>query len=314
MSGRCVKQPAAFPSFVGARAMFEQVRLRVAIACCMVVASACAVPALAASSQSNADALVQKFIDGPKNEADAVDSAHHLESLRLKELDALSEKLRKARNRHSGHAEKEPAKDTESASGLRGFSQWSERTEDKREPAFGRIKSQRVAVLLALRPGRRSSRRFEKTAEPIICFKARCFIGAGPSQGAVEMPRRKALGPSNALSARAGACRHMPRCVFRNIPVLPAQPWLQPVDLGWIRHDRRQPVAVAADPTCRIINQQLTCERTVSGPDYRLWLVPENVAREAGSELLQKALSRGLRNSRRQAVLDQSHAQVRSAK
>ena len=96
----------------------------------------------------------------------------------------------------------------------------------------------------------------------------------------------------------------MPRCVFRNVPVSPSQAWLQPVDLGWIRHDRREPVAIAADPTCRIAKQGLTCDRAIKGPDYRLWLVPEDVAREAGSDLLQKALAGGLRPLRNQAALN----------
>ena len=120
------------------------------------------------------------------------------------------------------------------------------------------------------------------------------------------MPRSKALGPTNAIAARAGACRHKPRCVFRNVPVSSAQAWLQPVDLGWIRHDRREPVAIAADPTCRVAKQRLTCNRTIKGPGYRLWLVPEGVARQAGSNLLEKALSGGLRPARQRAAVDQS--------
>ncbi len=290
--------------------MYDRVRIAIHASLAGVLTCALALPAVAASPQSDADALAQKFIDGPKNEAKAVSTRKQLERLRVKELDALSEKLRKARERRSAQATTDQPKEQEVTSGLRGFSQMS--APAKRDAFDGRqqqLEPRTVAVLLSLRPGERSSRSFEKTAEPIICFEARCFIGAGPGKRAVEMPRRQALGPTNAIAARAGACRQMTSCVFRNIPLLPAQAWLQPVDLGWVRHDRRKPVAIAADPTCRIVKQTLSCERTVEGPDYRLWLVPESVARQAGSKLLQQALKGGLRTTRRQASLDRSQAQ-----
>ncbi|MEM6498269.1 MAG: hypothetical protein AAF709_16290 [Pseudomonadota bacterium] len=274
------------------------------------MASTLAFPAAAASPQSDADALAQKFIDGPKKEAKAVSKRKQLERLRVKELDALSEKLRKARERRSAQVKANEPKEQEATSGLRGFSKLSAPV--KRDSPRGhqkQLEPQAVAVLLSLQPSERSSRSFEKSAEPIICFETRCFIGAGPGQRAVEMPRRQALGPTNTIAARAGACRKTTSCVFRSVPLLPAQAWLQPVDLGWVRHDRRKPVAIAADPTCRIEKQTLSCERTVEGPDYRLWLVPESVARRAGSKLLQQALKGGLRATRRQALLDRSQAQ-----
>lgn len=309
MSARAVQANAALASFVGARTMYDRVRIAIHASLAGVLASAFALPVAAASPQSDAEALAQKFIDGPKNEAKAVNKRSKLERLREKELDALSKKLRKARERRSAQAKPDGLKDQETATGLRGFSQWSAPVkEDPRGTSQQQLKPQKVAVLLSLQPGERSSRSFEKTAEPIICFKARCFIGAGPSKRAVEMPRRQALGPTNAIAARAGACRQMTSCVFRNVPLLPAQAWLQPVDLGWVRHDRRKPVAIAADPTCQIVKQTLSCERTVEGPDYRLWLVPERIARQAGSKLLQQALTGGLRATRRQAALDQSRS------
>ena len=291
--------------------MFERVCLGSYVTVSAVFAVAFAMPAFGSSPE--ADALARKFIDGPKQEADAARNASRLEKLRSEELDALSEKLRRVRERRLGHAKKLPTvKDAEKSTGLRGFSQWSEPAVPKAPEVERQIKHQRVAVLLSMQPGRRSSRRFERTAEPIICLETRCFIGAGAEQRAVEMPRRRALGPSNAVASRAGACRHMPRCVFRSVPLSPSQAWLQPVDLGWVRHDRREPVAIAADPTCRVVKQRLSCERAISGPDYRLWLVPESVARRAGSELLRQALESGLRPIRKQASLDQPGLSSRS--
>ncbi len=268
-----------------------------------------ALPATAVSPTTDADALARKFIEGPGNEAKSTGVERPLEQLRLKELDALSAKLRKARKQHPEQTHQKQSQkphDQPSSSGLRGFSNYGTPADRARREVARKTEQQRVAVLLAMQPGRRGARRFAGSAEPIICFEAQCFIAAGPGQRAVAMPRRKALGPSNAVAARAGACRYMPRCVFRNVPLSPTRAWLQPVDLGWIRHDRREPVAIAADPTCRVEKQRLICERVVKGPDYRLWLVPEDVARQAGSDLLQKALAGGLRPIKRQAVLDRS--------
>ena len=288
--------------------MCDRVQLGLGAALAAVFVGVATLPAAAASSASDADALAQKFIDGPRSEAKAISAEKQQEKLRLKELDALSAKLLKARNRRPKEVDKKQSKSSPNGPGLRGFSRYSAPLDIEPKKAERRAGPQRVAVLLSLQAGQRGTRRFQRSAEPIICFEARCFIGAGPGRRAVEMTRREALGPTNAVAVRAGACRHTPRCVFRNIPVSSAQAWLQPIDLGWIRHDRREPVAIAADPTCRVEKQRLTCERAIQGQDYRLWLVPENVAQEAGTDLLELALAGGLRPTRRQAALDQMRA------
>ena len=296
---------SAVANFIGTRGMFGRVCFGSSITVLAILSIAFAMPAFGSSPE--ADALAQKFIDGPRQEADLTRKNSRLEKMRSQELDALSEKLRRVRERRLGQIKQEPnGPEAEESAGLRGFSQWSEPAVPKGPELEKQIRHQRVAVLLSMQPGRRRSRRFERTAEPIICLERRCFIGAGAEQRAVEMPRRRALGPSNALASRAGACRHMSRCVFRSVPLSPSQAWLQPVDLGWVRHDRREPVAIAADPTCRIVKQRQSCDRAISGPDYRLWLVPEAFARRAGSVLLRQALASGLRPVRKQASLGQS--------
>ena len=162
-------------------------------------------------------------------------------------------------------------------------------------PATTPAALRRVAVLLVMRPSARSSRRFHRTADPVICVGDRCYVSTGADQDARVMSRRRTLGPGNSLSRRAGACRRSPSCIFRDVDLGQGAAWLQPIDLGWLRHDRRRPTEVAGDPTCKVAAGRLSCDWTVEARDYRLWVVPEVIARKAGAEVLRKALASGLR-------------------
>ena len=73
-----IAEPA---SFVGARSMYDRVRIAIHASLAGVLTCAFALPAVAASPQSDADVLAQKFIDGPKNEAKAVSARKQLERL-----------------------------------------------------------------------------------------------------------------------------------------------------------------------------------------------------------------------------------------
>lgn len=158
----------------------------------------------------------------------------------------------------------------------------------------GPAHSSRVTVLLVMEPGERGIRRFNETADPILCVGTRCYISDGPDQPARAMTRRGAFGPAVALGTRAGRCRNSLTCVFRAVDLERAPAVVQPVDLRILRHDRREPRAAAADPTCRIEGERLTCSRPVIASDYKLWIVPEGVAERAGSFALALAVRAGL--------------------
>ena len=66
---------------------------------------------------------------------------------------------------------------------------------------------------------------------------------------------------------------------------------LQPIDLRIMRHDRREPTEVRADTSCVVEQGRLDCAVTVRGPDYRAWIVPESIARQAGPGALEAALA-----------------------
>ncbi len=152
----------------------------------------------------------------------------------------------------------------------------------------------RVTVLLVMEPGKRGIRRFNKTADPILCVGAGCYISNGPGAPARVMRRAKAFGPVVAIGTRAGKCSRSLTCVFRSVDLERARSQIQPIDLRILRHDRREASTVMADRTCRTDGKRLTCSQTVVADSYRMWIVPESVAEQAGALALEFAVRAGL--------------------
>jgi hypothetical protein len=157
-----------------------------------------------------------------------------------------------------------------------------------------------VTVLLAMVPGTTGIRRGSKSADPVLCLDQWCYVSNGPGVPAKLMTRGEALGPINTLSLRAGACRQSLTCVYRGLDVAAyfkagAKPAaLQPVDLRYLHHDRRDPMPFNLSNSCNVRNGQLQCAAVIKGKDWTAWIVPEDIAVEAGPEALQAALASGL--------------------
>lgn len=152
----------------------------------------------------------------------------------------------------------------------------------------------RVTILLTMDAGDRGIRRFNPSADPVLCVGDTCYISRGPDLDARAMPRKRALGALNTLGDRAGACGNSLNCVFRNVDLGSASAAIQPVDLRVLKHDRRELSEVRADPTCKIDNERLRCTSDVRGSSYRLWAVTERLARQAGGNMLRTTLESGL--------------------
>lgn len=153
---------------------------------------------------------------------------------------------------------------------------------------------ERATVLLVMTPGRRGIRRWNKTADPMLCIEGSCYISAGDQSPARQISRRKGFGPGIALGERAGACRNQTACVFRDVDMAGGKVWMQPIDLRILRHDRRESRRVEIDRSCSIVRGRLSCRQTVESDDYRAWIVPEDVAAAAGEQALRDALAAGL--------------------
>ncbi len=165
------------------------------------------------------------------------------------------------------------------------------------DPLQGLPRSSRVTILLVMEPGSRGIRRFNKTADPILCVDTHCYISNGPGQPARAMTRPRALGPAVTLGTRAGYCRRSLACVFRGVDFKHTMAVVQPIDLRILRHDRREPRAVTVDPTCRIEGHRLTCGRPILAQGYKLWVLPEIIAERAGALALEMAVRAGLPGS-----------------
>jgi colicin import membrane protein len=90
--------------------------------------------------------------------------------------------------------------------------------------------------------------------------------------------------------------------VFRDIDLGGDSAALQPIDLRIMRHDRRQPLAVRADRSCDFDGRRLYCATLFRAKDWKAWIVPELLAREAGEGALKEAIERGLPTGRAAAL------------
>lgn len=232
-----------------------------------------------------------------------------MESEREAEADRIDEALRKAREaraRRSG-LEREPYRPDEPAAERRRIeaSDVSEAPgahDDRRlyrpgtsEPGArpSHTSSPRVTVLLTMSPGNRGIRRHNKTGDPILCGERGCYISAGADVAADLLPLRRAFGAGRTLGERAGACRNSLGCVFRDVDLVAFPAIVQPVDMRFLRHDRRQPQVLHETSACRLTADRLACS-PIQGPDYTMWVVPEEIAQAAGPALLERAVEDGL--------------------
>lgn len=240
-----------------------------------------------------AEAARAKAEDDQRLAADSASDAAKQQALsaeREDEARRLVEKLDRAREARSspgimalGAAPLDPDKATEAASGF--LSLGASHTHN------------RVAVLLVMEPGDRGIRRFNKTADPILCLGANCYVSTGAGTPASETTRFNAFGPFNTFGRRAGACRRSLTCVFRGIELTGGSASLEPVDLKVLIHDRRPAAMAEPDASCSVTSGQLRCAATIGGKGWRAWVVPEAVAEEAGAAALTTALRTGLPGS-----------------
>ena len=151
-----------------------------------------------------------------------------------------------------------------------------------------------ATVLLKMKPGNTGLRRFKKTADPVLCGRRHCYMSKGFQEKAYRMLRGTTLGPFNTLGRRAGTCRQKLTCAFRHVDLMDDGVLMQPVDLKFMRHDRRAYRNIKADPTCKISGGRLHCANPIQAKTWTAWIVPEHIAMQAGRDALETALQDGL--------------------
>lgn len=207
----------------------------------------------------------------------------------------LAEKLRELRRKRiSGEADPAapPTSETIQEPGLveKAVSGIASQVSDYISPLI----EKRVSILIVMEVGKKGVRTWSKTADPMLCIHESCYLSRGAGTAAEKLTRSVAFGPSVALGKRGQACRSKPACIFRDIDMETVEAKLQPIDLRFLRHDRREAKAIRADATCAILEGKLSCRSPVSGDGWRAWIVPESVAEKAGAQRLEAAMARGL--------------------
>ena len=164
-------------------------------------------------------------------------------------------------------------------------------------PGFAVEAAGRATILMVMAPASRRSRDAETGADPILCVDNGCYVSNGAQAPSTYHSFNQSLSLAGRIGRGAGECNHSTMCVFRNVEMIAGSAIVQPVNLRFVRHDRREQREVTIDTSCRVVENRLSCARPVRTSSYTLWVVPENVARDIGPEMLASALKSGLRTS-----------------
>ena len=237
------------------------------------------------------------------------DELRVLESRREAELKRLSEKLKRAAEARGPKAPEvitTPAWTTEVVAAPVDGIDLQQRSALGAVPATGLAKDSpdfglrgRATILMVMAPtetGRPSNP--DRAADPILCVAEGCYVSNGPQAPASYHSFGQSLSLAGRVGRGAGACNHTQACVFRNVDLGTSTSLVQPIDLKLVRHDRREQREATIDSSCRVIDGRLSCSRPVRTSSYTLWVVPEHVAREIGSDLLANAVGDGLRTAK----------------
>lgn len=152
----------------------------------------------------------------------------------------------------------------------------------------------KASVLLAIETGGASSKSGNaQDFDPIICLADTCFVSNGLSGDAITLGKADALKLKSTKDASQAACQGMAGCVFRNVGI-PSGAQIQVVDLGAPSTEPGRTYDAQLDKTCATAENELACENPIASPDFRIWIVPEEAAKTAGTEAIEDAVADGL--------------------
>ena len=152
----------------------------------------------------------------------------------------------------------------------------------------------RATILMVMTPGDDRARDPNRGSDPILCVDGGCYVSNGAQAPATYHSFTQSLSLSGRLGRGAGECNHSNVCVFRNVDLGAGVAMVQPINLRFVRHDRREQREVSIDSSCRIIDARLSCSRPIRTSGYNMWVIPETLARDVGPEMLTGALATGL--------------------
>lgn len=227
-----------------------------------------------------------------------------LEARREAELKRLSEKLKRASAARKPQPTDIPAAPewaTEVAAApaedVRTSKHFGLGARPSQDADFSIGRGGRATILMIITSSETRAQKVERGADPILCVTAGCYVSNGAQAPATYHSLDQSLSLSGRLGRGAGDCNHSIVCVYRNVDLGTGPAMVQPVNLRFVRHDRREQREVSVDDSCRVIGGHLSCSRPVRTAGYTMWVVPEALARDIGPEMLTTAVSTGLRTA-----------------
>ena len=153
----------------------------------------------------------------------------------------------------------------------------------------------RATILMVMVPSADRAHAPNRGTDPILCVDGGCYVSNGAQAPATYHSFTQSLSLGGRLGRGAGECNHSNVCVFRNVDLGAGVAMVQPINLRFVRHDRREQREVSIDSSCRIVEARLSCSRPIRTASYNMWVIPETLARDVGPEMLTGALATGLR-------------------
>lgn len=151
-----------------------------------------------------------------------------------------------------------------------------------------------ASVLLAIETGGASSKGGNALDfDPIICLADECFVSNGLSSDAIRLGKTDALKLKSTKDASQDACKGKVGCVFRNVGIGHGAQ-IQVVDLGAPSTEPGRAYDAQLDKSCAASDGELACENPIATPDFRIWIVPEQTAKTAGTQAIEDAVADSL--------------------
>jgi hypothetical protein len=129
--------------------------------------------------------------------------------------------------------------------------------------------------------------------DPIICIDNRCWLSNGISAPALAMPRNKAVALPTTKDVTSDSCSGKSGCVYRGVAVDPTLR-IDVIEVGEGGGASAGAYTISADRSCRKDGSSLVCDNGLATQNFRIWVVPETTAEQAGTSGLENAVAEGL--------------------
>lgn len=129
--------------------------------------------------------------------------------------------------------------------------------------------------------------------DPILCIDNTCWLSNGFGAPARSLPRNQAVALSGTGDMTAESCSGKSGCVYRNVIIDPTHR-IDVIEVGEGGGASAGAYTVAADRSCHVDGDSLSCTNGLATQNFRIWVVPEAQAEAAGAVRLENTLAEGL--------------------